>query len=356
MFHRFVATIILCCTLCRCIAQDSAEIIVPGRINAKEQLHKPYVILISADGFRYDYATKYNATNLLRLSKQGVRATSMIPSYPSVTFPNHYTIATGMYPSHHGIVYNRFYDRNRKQGYSVEDRKAVEDGTWWGGIPLWVLAEQQGMVTAAYGFVGSEAAVAGVYSTYWFKYRGSTPMQRDLATMRRWLHLPDSVRPHLIAFYNEAVDHAGHTYGPDSKHTRDAVLYVDRLVGELDKLARETKLPVNFIFVSDHGMTNVDTITRINPRTLIDTSKFIIKSGSTSMHLYAKDTSDILPAYQRLKQSADGFSVYLRDSIPKRFHYSTADDRFNRIGDFYILPHHPYVLVGGMERSIPVRM
>src|SRR6187549_2966301 len=113
-------------------AQDSIQQIVARRKNAAAQMNKPYVILISADGFRYDYANKYNAVNLLKLRRTGVKAKSMIPSFPSVTFPNHYTIATGMYPSHHGLVYNQFYDRKRKAAYSINDRKTVEDGSWYG--------------------------------------------------------------------------------------------------------------------------------------------------------------------------------------------------------------------------------
>src|SRR5574338_438511 len=147
---------------------DTTQKIISGRINSPEQQLKPYVILISADGFRYDYADKYEAKNLLQLSSEGVRAESMIPSYPSLTFPNHYTIVTGLYPSHHGLVNNFFYDRNRKAFYSMRNPKTVKDGTWYGGTPLWVLAEQQQMLTASFYWVGSEADIKGVLSTYYY--------------------------------------------------------------------------------------------------------------------------------------------------------------------------------------------
>jgi predicted AlkP superfamily pyrophosphatase or phosphodiesterase len=123
--------------------------------------------LISADGFRYDYAKKYHANTLLELSSQGVSAASMITSFPSLTFPNHYTIVTGLYPAHHGIVDNSFYDRNRKEFYSMANHKAVGDGTWYGGVPLWVLAEQQQMLTASFYWVGTEADIMGVRPTYY---------------------------------------------------------------------------------------------------------------------------------------------------------------------------------------------
>lgn len=343
----------ICCFNIIVYAQDTSEHIVQGRLNSKNQVSKPYVILISADGFRYDYADKYHASNLIRLRKSGVEAESMQPCYPSVTFNNHYSIVTGMYPSHHGIVYNRFYDRNRKQSYAIDDRKTVEDGSWYGGIPLWVLAEQQHLITAAWCYVGTEAPIQNTYSTYWYKYSSKTPIQQGIDAVNSWLHLPDSVRPHLITFYIGDVDYAGHTYGPDSKETKAAVLYVDSIINVLNKIIVATKLPVNFIFVSDHGMANVDTVTRINVRSMIDTSKFIIKDGSTSLHLYAKNPADIIPTYKRLKGLADGFSVYLRDSIPAQWHYSTADDKFNRIGDIYILPNYPKVLTSWTGKINP---
>jgi predicted AlkP superfamily pyrophosphatase or phosphodiesterase len=324
-------------------AQDTLQHVEQGRKNATGQLNKPYVILISADGFRYDYAEKYNATNLLQLGSTGVKAESMIPSYPSVTYPNHYTVATGLYPSHHGIVYNQFYDRRRQKSYSISDRKTVEDGSWYGGTPLWVLAEQQGMLSAAYCYVGTEAAVQNTYSTYWYKYTNATTVERGIEAVMNWLRLPDEQRPHLITFYIGEVDHAGHVYGPDSKETKEAVLFVDRMIRAMTDSVSKVNLPVNFVFLADHGMANVDTTTAINVAALIDTSRFIIKDGSTSMHLYAKFPSDIKSTYQLLKKKENGFTVYLREQIPSKWHYDITQDLYGRIGDIYIVPDYPKV-------------
>src|SRR5229473_5093393 len=129
-----------------CFAQSTSTVIeVPNPPNTAAQQAKHYVILVSLDGFRYDYATKYSAKNLLAMAARGASAPDgMIPSYPSLTFPNHYTIVTGLYPEHHGIVANTFYDPARKERYAFNDQKALTDGTWYGGTPLWVLAEKQG--------------------------------------------------------------------------------------------------------------------------------------------------------------------------------------------------------------------
>ena len=334
-------------------AQDTIQQIVAGRKNAVTQIDKPYVILISADGFRYDYADKYHAANLLQLRQSGVKAKSMIPAFPSVTFPNHYTIATGMYPAHHGLVYNQFYDRNRKATYSMSDRKTVEDASWYGGTPLWVLAEQQGMISASYYFVGTEAAIQQTYPTYWYKFGENTDINYRIDKVIDWLKLPEEVRPHFITFYISNVDHDGHMYGPDAPQTEAAVKFVDKAIGSMVEKVNALGLPVNFIFLADHGMANVDTVTRINIATMIDTARFIIRGGGTSLHLYAKNAADILPTYEALKKKENNFTVYLRENIPAKWHYSKSDDLFDRIGDIFVVPTYPKVLSGYTNRISP---
>jgi predicted AlkP superfamily pyrophosphatase or phosphodiesterase len=325
-------------------AQDTIQHKVAGRQNATEHYDKPYVILISADGFRYDYADKYKAKNLQQLRRSGVKAKSMIPSFPSVTFPNHYSIATGLYPSHHGLVYNQFYDRNKKSTYKLGDRTVVEDGSWYGGTPLWVLAEKQGMLSASYHFVGTEAPIQGLFPTYWYRYSSNTDIDYRIDKVVDWLRLPKAIRPHLVMFYISNVDHEGHMHGPGAWQTKEAVKFVDKAIGRMVKKVNALGLPVNFIFLSDHGMANVDTATRINITALIDTARFITRGGNTSLHLYAKDTTDIIPAYTTLKKQENGFSVYLPDETPANWHYKKADDRYKRIGDIFIVPHYPKVL------------
>lgn len=334
-------------------SQDSLLQIAKGRKNTPGQMKKPYIILISADGFRYDYAEKYNATHLLDLRDHGVQAESMIPSFPSVTFPNHYSVATGMYPSHHGIVYNVFYDRKRNEDYAISDRRAVEDGSWYGGIPLWVLAEQQGMMTAAYHYVATEAAIQNTYPSYWYKYKSGRNANRFIQTVINWLKLPEEVRPHLITLYLEDVDYAGHVFGTNTPQTKEAVLYVDSVIGALTEKVNALNLPVNFIFLSDHGMADVDTATRINPGMLVDTSRFIIRGGNTSLHLYAKNRDDIQSTYNTLKKKEDGFIVYLREHIPAKWHFNKKEDHFDRIGDIFIVPIYPRVLGNGAGRINP---
>jgi predicted AlkP superfamily pyrophosphatase or phosphodiesterase len=334
-------------------AQDTIQQIVPGRKNAATQINKPYVILISADGFRYDYAEKYRAENLLKLSRSGVKAKSMIPAFPSVTYPNHYTIATGLYPAHHGLVYNQFYDRSRKSTYNISDRKTVEDGTWYSGTPIWVLAEQQAMLTASYFFVGDEAAIQQTYATYRYHFNDTANINFRINKVVDWLILPEDIRPHLICFYISNVDHDGHMFGPDAPETEAAVQFVDKAIGSMVEKVNATGLPVNFIFLADHGMAAVDTLTRINIAAMIDTSRFIMRGGSTSLHMYANDTADIEPTYQLLKKKERFFNVYRREEIPAKWHFTKADDRFNRVGDIFITPQYPKVLSSYTNRISP---
>lgn len=317
-------------------AQDTTQYIVPGRSNSVEQQKKPYVILISADGFRYDLAMRYQAKNLLKLANSGVEATSMQPSYPSLTFPNHYSIITGLYPSHHGIVDNRFYDENWKQFYFLGGKEVV-NGKWYGGEPLWVLAEKQKMLSASFFWVGSEAAIENVRPTYYFSYSETFNTERRLQILKEWLELPEDKRPHFITFYFPEVDHAEHGHGVYSPEAEEAVQKLDTAIGHMNEMCAATGLPINFIFVSDHGFADVDTVNTLSVPSFIDTSKFIISSGSTMVHLYAKDKKYINSTYDSLKKIEKDYTTYLSTNVPERWHYGKSDDRYNRIGDIILV-------------------
>src|SRR5579871_2598774 len=325
------------------IAKDTAQHIIPGRFNSVEQQTKPYIILISADGFRYDLAEKYNAVNLLRLRSEGVNAAYMQPSYPSLTFPNHYSIITGLYPSHHGIVDNTFYDKQKNETYAIRNKKAVGDSSWYGGTPLWVLAEKQQMVTASFYWVASESAIQGIRPTYYYVFNDLIPIDQRIETVKNWLQLPGDRRPHFITFYFPQVDHQEHSFGPDSKEAEEAVHLIDESVGKLVRTVDSLGLNVSFIFLADHGMIKVDNKNTLSLPAAVDTNKFIVPFGAALLHLYAKDKKDIQPTYQALKSEAKDYDVYLASKMPKRWHYSKKDDRYDRIGDIILVPHLPKV-------------
>ncbi|MBD1394440.1 alkaline phosphatase family protein [Mucilaginibacter glaciei] len=322
---------------------DTTQKVEPNRKNSPAQQKKPYVILISADGFRWDYADKYHADNLIRLRKTGVAATSMLPSYPSVTFPNHYAMVTGLYPSHSGLVNNTFYDRDRKDFYSMGNKKKVADGTWYGGSPLWVLAEKQQMLSASFYWVASESAIEGIRPTYSYIYNEKIAIHDRIAAVVDWLKLPEAERPHLITFYFPQVDHAGHLFTPESPEVAHEVHFVDSAVNELTRAVKTTGLDVNFVFVSDHGMTKVDTKEQIKIPAAIDTSKFTISGDGILVELYAKDKTSIQSTYEELKKEAKDYQVYLKTNVPARLHYGAADDWHNRIGDILLIPAWPKV-------------
>src|ERR1700685_688893 len=196
--------LILILTAATCTAQSPAKVIeVPNPPNRKAQQTKHYVVLVSLDGFRYDYAKKYGAKNLLALAARGASAPDgMIPSYPSVTFPNHFSLVTGLYPEHHGIVANTFYDPARKETYSLGNPNATGDGTWYSGTPLWVLAEQQGMRAASFFWPTSDAEIQGKRPSYYLSpYQDNFPDDKRVDQVLAWLHLPPEERLHFIALY-----------------------------------------------------------------------------------------------------------------------------------------------------------
>ncbi|RCH54094.1 alkaline phosphatase family protein [Mucilaginibacter hurinus] len=326
---------------------DTTQQVIPGRKNSAAQQKKPYVILISADGFRDDYAQKYQASNLRRLAASGIKADYMLPSYPSLTFPNHYTLVTGLTPAHHGLVGNNFYDPLRKETYFKSNRKNTIDSTWYGGTPLWVLAERQQMLSATFYWVGSDAGVKNTFPTYYYHYNERIDINRRINAVVRWLSLPAEERPHFITFYLPQVDEAGHWYGPDAPETGRSVRFVDSVVNELNKVVKATGLDVSYVFVSDHGMAKTDNKDPISIPAVVDTAKYLAYGDVTLVNLYAKKGADIAADHKRLKAKAKGYDVYLKSSTPARLRFGEADDRYNRIGDIVLAAQVPNVFQFG---------
>lgn len=327
---------------------DTAQVVVPNRVNAPLVKEKPYLIFISTDGFRYDYAKKYHAENLLKLSKQGVSAKAMFPSFPSITFPNHWSLITGLYPSHHGLVDNFFYDYSRKEFYAMSKKENAEDGSWYGGVPLWSLAEKQGIVSASLQWVGSASEAGGARPTYYYHYHEKFTPEEKISKVVNWLNLPEDVRPHFISLYFPEVDAAGHHYGPESEETKNAVKLIDVAIGNLVEKVKELGLKnVNFIFVSDHGMIKVDKGNPLSiPEILLDKDRFDIFNSQTLLRVVVKNPNEIKAVYHQLKATkTDDYKVILTKRFPRKLHYGTKDDKYNRIGQILLVPNAPKIFL-----------
>ncbi len=300
-----------------------------------------YVVLVSLDGFRWDYARRDNAVHLLALAKQGVWAPEgMMPSYPSLTFPNHFTIVTGLYPEHHGIVANSFSDPARSARYSYTDPQAVTNGSWYSGVPLWSLAESEGMRSACLFWPGSEAKIAGFRPSYYARYDAITERTPESQQARiddavALLHLPAANRPHFITIYFSEPDHEGHEFGPDAHETRAAELKMDAIVGRLESALKTTGLPVDLVVVSDHGMVKSEG-------NWIDLDQVANLSGFETVGalLYGKTEEDRARVYEQLKHATSQFMVFRLKNVPARLNFNQNP----REGDPVIVATGPYAI------------
>jgi predicted AlkP superfamily pyrophosphatase or phosphodiesterase len=284
---------------------------------------EPTVILISLDGFRYDYLDKYKPQTLNKLAKKGVRAKWMIPSFPTKTFPNHYTVATGLYPEHHGIVENNIYDFETV--FTLNKREEVQNPRWWLGEPIWVTAEKQGKRAGAFFFPGTEAEIMGKRPTFWKEYDGKIPNETRVDQILRWLDLPQTKRPQIFTLYFSDTDDAGHGFSPDSEEVKKAVEKVDgnlkRLVEGLKK--RKISKKVNLIIVSDHGMATVKPENSVVLDELFDFSETerILWTGEI-VQIFPKENEEnaILEKLESIKNAR----CWRKFDIPARLHYQAS--------------------------------
>lgn len=284
---------------------------------------KPYVILISFDGFRWDYLNRGISPNLEKIREEGVSAISLRPSFPSKTFPNHQSIITGMYPAHHGIIANNFADPFNKSYYRMSDTNTVRDARWYLGEAFWETAERQGIITASYFWPGSEVLLKYRRPTLIQAYEHLRPYEKRVDGLIDWLKLPYEKRPHFITLYFSETDDSGHKFGPDSPQTNDAIKRLDFMTGYLLNKLDDIKMrdSVDLIFVSDHGMTNVSDERTINIEKIVglEDCKFY-DSGPLVMVDPQKGTEK--EVYERLKKFENHYKVYYRDEVPEYFHFN----------------------------------
>jgi alkaline phosphatase D len=310
----------------------------------------PYVLLISIDGYRWDYTDKYSPPFISTFKNKGVSLKSLRPSFPTKTFPNHLSIVTGRYPMNHGIVGNKFYNPELKSFYSIRDSEAVANNEFYHSLPIWGLAEKQGLKTAPYFWPGSASAIQGITPSYNQKYKHNTPHNKRLKTVEEWFKMPKEVRPHLVTLYFHDVDSAGHGHGPDSSKVRNAITKVDQSIEKLFNNLEKLNLPINIIITSDHGMAALDSD---KAETILKTpdhkkllAEFTIIGNGALIHLYKKKNVSISDTIVLLNSSADHFKCYTPPTTPKKLNYRNNAS----IGDIVCLANKGWSISANVPR------
>ncbi|XP_066434607.1 ectonucleotide pyrophosphatase/phosphodiesterase family member 2 isoform X3 [Eleutherodactylus coqui] len=284
---------------------------------------RPPLLIFSVDGFRASYMKEGNKVlpNIYKLRTCGTHSPYMRPVYPTKTFPNLYTLATGLYPESHGIVGNSMYDPVFDANFSLRSREKFNH-RWWGGQPLWITADKQGVKAAT------------------FFWPVVITQQRRVMTVLQWLHLPDSERPYVYAIYLEQPDQAGHRYGPFGSELNNHLKELDGVVGMLMDGLKQMKLHrcINIIFVGDHGMEEASCEkTEFLTSYLSNVDDYHFLPGSLGRMRPKSNTvkhdAKAVVANLTCKSKDQHFKPYLKQHLPKRLHY--ANNR--RIEDIHLL-------------------
>lgn len=290
---------------------------------------RPPVILISVDGLRPDYLARGVTPNIDALAAGGVRAKAMRPSFPSITFPNHYTLVTGKRPDHHGIVNNNMEDAAIPgRPFALSNRAAVEDRRWWDEAePVWVTAEKAGVPTATMFWPGSEAAIRGVRPTKWLTFDGEMPNPARVAQVLHWLDQPPGPdgptaqkRPGFLTLYFDTVDHDGHEFGPDAPQTTAAIAEIDARIGDLVAGLKARGIAANIVLVSDHGMINVAPDRSIRIDQLLPAGSFRLVAGGALAGLAALPGQEATLAAALLRRHPH-MQCSRKADLPAHLHY-----------------------------------
>ena len=313
------------------------------------QAEKHYTVIVSLDGFRWDYPQMYETPFFDQMAREGVKAT-MIPSFPSKTFPNHYTMATGLVPDHHGIVANSFWDPERKEVYKMNKPATRNDASYYGGEPIWVTAQKQGIKTGNVYWVGSDIAVKGEHPTYYQVYDKNPRLSQTerVAEVLRMLRLPEADRPQLVMLYFEDSDTYGHTYSPFSQETRKCIARLDALMRFLWEGLQSLPFAkdVNLIVTSDHGMATVSADRFVPIKHLLKEEWYTLIDGNLPAQIYTQPQFRD-SVYHALKD-LNHVRVWKREEIPAYLNYGTSP----RVGDIIVLPDLGWLVDEG-NKTLP---
>jgi len=312
-----------------------------------------YTVVLSLDGFRYDYQDKAVTPNLDSIQRYGVRAVGFQPVFPSLTFVNHYSMATGLYAESHGLVANNFYDSRSHKYYNMHDKLTTTDSYFYQGEPIWVTAESQRIKTAAYSWIGADVRIKGYQPSRWASYDASVPYKTRIDSVIAWLKSPYNVRPHLAMCYIEEVDNVGHSNGPDSPEMVNSIQLADSLIGYFAEQLKTLSFSdsINFIIVSDHGMAPISEDKLVDIEAFIndDWVDTVICSPAISLIYCKKGCADSV--YSVMK-NIGGASVAKRSDMDTAYHYSDN----NRIGDIVVWADSSMCMKYKSKRSIPCGM
>ncbi|MBI9055038.1 MAG: alkaline phosphatase family protein [Bacteroidales bacterium] len=312
------------------------------------EFEQPYVVMLSMDGFRWDYPEKVKTPNLDYVEEIGVRAEASIPCFPSKTFPNHYSMATGLYPDNHGIVQNSFYATDIGKHYSVSNRESIIDPDFYFGEPIWITAEKQGVKSASYFWVGSEAPHDGLFPSYHLDYNGAVPFEKRIDGVIEWLNLPEKERPHLIMWYIQEPDGIGHELGPDHFKTGEMIVYLDSLVGVFNKKISELSISdqINVIITSDHGMGQIKKEKTVFLYDLLQKDWCVnVDGGNPVFSIDVKE--EFYDTAYAILSTTNNITSWKKEEIPERLHFGKSP----RVKDFVVVADSSWNLRKSSKRK-----
>ena len=304
----------------------------------------PIILLISFDGFRYDYMEKVETQSFDYLKKNGVKSKSLKPIFPTFTFPNHYSIATGCYSDNHGILGNTFYDFQRDAFYSYKDSKSVQDGSWYGCEPIWVTAEKNNIKTATYFWIGSEAKINGYRPSIYKNYKSGVNPFDKVDEVIKWLNYEQEIMPRLITLYFDEPDHSAHIYGPESFQTLNQIELADSILGYLINAINDLTISdrINIIITSDHGMIEVSEDRLIKIDNYFQNENYDIYDKGPMVQLYKKNNEIVDQPFPFIPN----VTSYSKNDLPEKFHFNTYNT-----GDIVLLADSKWLMYSDKDIS-----
>jgi len=287
------------------------------------------LLLISFDGFRWDYDQDVETPNFDQLVRDGVKAKYITPPMLTMTSPSHFTTITGRWVEDHGVVHNMMY--NATTNGKVGHKATLKRSEWWdnGALPLWITAQNQGLKTASFFFPGGGVTYGGqavdrsLVEEQGHPDDNETEWRENIDTVMNWFSQEEF---DFVTLYFGEPDNVGHAVGPDHPDRKEIISQIDRTIGYLREAIDRHHLnsSLNVIISSDHGMTTVKKRPQVDEIIL---NKYVNLIRLNSFELLDYGGYGILTPRKGKEQEvfdalskAPNLTVYKKEEIPESFH------------------------------------
>lgn len=305
------------------------------------------LVLFLLDGVRWDYLDQegIDLPGFKRIIREGVKADYMVPDMPTLSYPNYYSLMTGLHVESHGFAGNYMYDFEHDTYFNKGMNPEQIHSYWWDHAePLWISVVKQGKRAYMYQWPGCEVDIRGYKPTF-CEVLNRVPTIKNLQdSVDAGIKVLTEDKADLVGIYVELIDDYGHKYGPASRKMNDILVKVDKEINRMIETLEKKNIldSVNIMIFSDHGMTPISEsrVVDISPYVDMNDIDIMLEQGP-NCYIWPKDGKLEKVFIELSSMKNPHVTTYKKKDIPDLWFYKSHP----RISPILLVAENGWVII-----------